>query len=69
MRQVTRRRGLIVMDANFIRHWVIIIVTLVIVAVLIKALFFPTPMDILVLLALILALFALLDVDLFKNWK
>lgn len=55
------------MDLDFIRRWVVIIVATVAVAVLIKALFFPTPLDILVLLALVLAILALVDFNFFDN--
>ncbi len=57
------------MDPDLIRHWVIVIVALVTAAVLVKTLFFPNPMEVLVLFALILALFALIDFDLFKRGK
>ncbi len=57
------------MDPDHIRHWVIVVVALVTAAVLIKTLFFPNPMEVLVLFALILALFALIDFDLFKRGK
>lgn len=57
------------MNPDVIRRWVIVLVGLVTAAVLIKALFFPNPMEILVLFALILALFALFDFDLFRRGK
>ncbi|MDI6870611.1 MAG: hypothetical protein QME79_04485 [Bacillota bacterium] len=57
------------MDPNMLRQAVIVIVGLVTAALLIKALFFPSPLDILALFALILALFALFDFDIFGRRK
>lgn len=55
------------MTPDFLRHWIIIIVAAVAVIMLFKTVFFPTPVDILVLFALILALFALIDFDIFTG--
>ncbi|HHW14152.1 MAG TPA: hypothetical protein GXX28_04360 [Firmicutes bacterium] len=57
------------MNPDNIRGLVVAVVGLVAIAVLIKALFIPNPMDILVLFALILAAFALFDFNLFNRPK
>ncbi|MGE5553621.1 MAG: hypothetical protein ACM3XZ_06830 [Betaproteobacteria bacterium] len=55
------------MNPAVFRQIVIVIVAVVAAAMLIKALFFPSPLDILALFALILALFALFDFDIFGH--
>ncbi len=57
------------MNPDMLRQVVIAVVAVVAVALLLKALFFPSPLDILALFALILALFALFDFDIFGRRK
>jgi hypothetical protein len=57
------------MNPDLLRQIVIVVVAVVTVALFLKALFFPSPLDILALFALILALFALFDFDLFGRRK